>query len=80
MPFFPPRNVIGLRGEGGESYMTRRKKSLQRGGRRMFGLGERRQGEADVFFEFPSRARVRCFSFFSFTSSPVGRNAQYIRT
>lgn len=31
----------------------------------MFGLGERRQGEADVFFGFPSRARVRCFSFFS---------------
>lgn len=32
MPFFPLRNVIGLRGEGGESYMTRRKKSLQRVG------------------------------------------------
>lgn len=45
----------------------------------MFGLGERRQGEAGVFFGFPSRARVRCFSFFSFTSSLVGRNVQYIR-
>lgn len=30
----------------------------------MFGLGERRQGEADVFFEFPSRARQEVFVFF----------------
>lgn len=30
--FFPLRNVIGLREEGGESYMTRRKKSQQRAG------------------------------------------------
>ena len=55
------------------------KRSATKCARRMFGLGERRQGEADVFFGFPSRARVRRFSFFSFTSSPVGRNAQYIR-
>ena len=57
----------------------KKKKVAATCGRRMFGLGERRQGEADVFFEFPSRARVRRFSFFSFTSSPVGHNAQYIR-
>ena len=30
----------------------------------MFGLGERRQGVAWWCFRVPSRARVRCFSFF----------------
>ena len=42
----------------------KKKKVAATCGRRMFGLGERRQGEADVFFEFPSRARQEVFVFF----------------
>ena len=64
MPFFPPRNVIGLRGEGGESYMTRRKKSLQRGGGECSASARGDKVKQMCFSSFLTRARQVFFVFF----------------
>lgn len=58
----PQRDWASWRRRG--KLYDKKKKVAATCGRRMFGLGERRQGEADVFFGFSSRVRVRWFSFF----------------
>jgi len=65
MPFFPLRNVIGLRGEGGESHMTRRKKSQQRAGGECSASARGGKVKTVCFSGFPhARARQVVFVFF----------------